>query len=161
MKTYGVNWFLVWIGLLILFCPIYLWAENVLLLPWPHVVAHLQPPLLAQALGQSLCWTWIYYYVYGKALADPKVTERARQNYKRIVAARHRRFHWPVTWVTVIAIVAALSVTCKLIFGGASWLHVIGYSLLMPSSCFVGFWLVDKAADKGPLIQLLRKEEAP
>ena len=31
MKTYGVNRFLVWVGLLILFCPVYLWAEAFLL----------------------------------------------------------------------------------------------------------------------------------
>ena len=162
MKTYGVNWFLVWVGLLILFCPIYLWAENVLLLPWPHLAAHSQPPILAQALGQSLCWTFIHYYIYGKTLADPNAIERVRKSLRRSKAAQHRRYRWLLAWVVVFAVVGITSSLSRLIFGHPAWLCVVGYSLLVPCGCLAALWLIDTATKKGQLVQLLKEgEEAP
>ena len=157
MKAYGVNWFLVWVGLLVLFCPIYLWAENVLLLPWPHIAVHSQPPLLAQALGQSICWTGFYYFVLGKTLSDPKATERLRQSLQRSRAARHRRYRWLLAWVVVFALVGITSTLSRSIFGHPSWLHVAAYSLLVPCSCLASVWLIDTAAKKGQLAQLISR----
>ena len=151
MKTYGVNWFLVWVGLLVLFCPIYLWAENVLLLPWPHVVAHSQPPILMQALGQSIGWFVFYHYIYGKTLAGPKAVERARQSLQRRKGRRGLRYRWPIMWATMFAIFGTASTVCRLIFDSPAWLHVAGYSLLVPCSCLGAMWLIDVAAKRGQL----------
>ncbi len=156
MKTYGVNWFLVWMGLLILFCPIYLWAENVLLLPWPHFVARSQPPILVQALGQSICWSIFYYYIYGKTLADPKAVERVRQSFQRSAAARYRRHRWVLTWAVIFALTGITSAISRLIFGLPSWLQVVGYSLFVPCSCLAAVWLIDEAAKRGQLAQLMK-----
>lgn len=154
MKTYGVNRFLVWVGLLILFCPVYLWAENVLLLPWPHM-APLMPPAMAQAFGLASCWTFLYYFIYGKILADPRAVERARQSLQQSKSHSHSRYRWPIMWVTIFAVVGTASMVSRLIFGSPSWLHVAGYSLLLPCSCLAAMRLIDMAARKGQLAQLL------
>lgn len=165
MKTYGVNWFLVWVGLLALFCPVSVWTEQVLLLSLWHTT-HLHTPVLAQAFGLACCWTFLYYSIYGKILADPKAVERARQSFQRGEAARHRRHRchrWPIMWATLFAVVGTTLTICRLIFERPSWSHVAGYSLFLPCSCLAAMWLMDIAAEKGQMAQLLRAspEEAP
>jgi hypothetical protein len=49
------------------------------------------------------------------------------------------------------------ALVCKAIFGWPSWLHVVGYSLLLPCSFLVCCWLINKAAEKGQLAQRLKE----
>jgi hypothetical protein len=158
MKTYGVNWFLVWMSWLIFMGPLFAWAGLFLFSHW-HSLPNSREFALAQALGQSFCWTIFYYFIYEKTLSDPKAVERVRQSLQKSEGARRRRYRWLITWVVVFAVVAVLSVTCKVIFNQPSWLYVVGYSLLVPCSCLACFWLMDKATEKGQLAQRLKESD--
>ena len=155
MKTYGVNWFLVWVGMLALFLPITFWVQeltqyNLGDLSHPRSAAWVST--LFRALSFSLTWTCLYYYLHGKTLSDPKAVERARQSLQRSASARTRRYRWPI----MLAVVGIASTTCRLIFGWPSWLHVAGYSLLVPCGCLAATWLIDEAAKNGQLAQLMK-----
>lgn len=158
MKTYGVNWFLVWLGFLVFSCPLYAWIDLFLFSPW-HSPPDSHEMALAQAFCQPFCWTLVFYAGYGKTLTDPKALERIRQSLQRSRAARHRRYRWLIVWAIVFVLVGITSTISRLIFAGPSWLHVVGYSLLVPSSCLVCFWLMDKATEKGQLAQRLKADE--
>ncbi len=158
MKTYGVNWFLVWISWLIFMGPLFAWVGLFLFSHW-HSPSNSREFALAQALGQSFCWTVFCYFIYEKTLADPKAIERVRQSLRRSKAARRRRYRRPLTWAVVFALVGTTSTISRLIFDRPSWLHVMAYSLFVPCSCLACFWLMDKATEKGQLAQRLGATE--
>ena len=161
MKTYGVNWFLVWMGLLVFMIPLYAWLDLFLFSHW-HSPSDSHALAMSQGFGQPLCWTFLFYYIHGKTLSDPKAIERLRQSLQRSKGRRGRRYRWPIMWVTLFAVVGTASTVCRLIFGSPSWLHVAGYSLLLPCSSLAAMWLIDTAARKGQLAQLLKGgEEVP
>jgi hypothetical protein len=162
MKSYGVNWFLVWISWLIFLGPLFAWVDLFLFSHW-HSLHESHELAVAQAFGQPFCWTFFFYFIYEKTLSDPKAIERVRQSLQRSKAARHRRYRWLLTWAVVFALVGIASTIIRLIFGKPSWLYVVIYSLLVPCSCLACFWMIDKATRKGQLEQILKEsaEEAP
>ncbi len=159
MKTYGVNWFLVWFGLLVFMGPLSAWLDLFLFSHWPsppnsHELAFLQ------GFGQPFIWTFLFYMGYEITLSDPKAVERVRQSFQRNEFARRRRYRWPLALAVVFALVGITSTISRLIFDRPSWLYVVGYSLLVPCSCLAAIWLIDTATKKGELAQLLKGEEA-
>jgi len=155
MKTYGVNWFLVWFGFLLFMGPLSAWLGLFLFSPW-HLTPNSHEITFVQGFCQPFCWTGFLYFTYDKTLSDPKAIERLRHRIQQNRAARYRRYRWLITWVVVFAVVAILSVTCKVIFNQPSWLSVVSYSFLLPCSCLADRWLIDEVTRKGQLAQLLK-----
>ena len=162
MKTYGVNWFLVWVAQLVFMGPLCAWLDLFLFSHW-HSAPATHEVAVSQAFGQPICWTFLFYTGYVKNLSDPKAVERLRQSHQRGNAAWRRRYRWPIMLATVFAVIGTASTVCRLIFGQPSWLHILDYSLLLPCSCLVSLWLIEKATEKGEMAQLLKRgsEEAP
>ena len=63
-----------------------------------------------------------------------------------------RRLRWLIICATVSAIVAATSVAVKTILDRPSWLHVIGYNLLLPCCFAASGWMTNKG-QKGRLLE--------
>lgn len=168
MKTYGVNWFLVWIALLAYCFPVCVWLRELIYFHSDrsiHSHSAAWVTVAMQTFFMSSALIFACYFDYSRTLADPKAVERRRQSQQRSQEFWNR-YRWPIWWAIVFAIVAAISVGCKAIFGWPSWLHVVGYGLLLPCICLASFWLMGKAAKKGQLAQLLKHskegpEEAP
>ncbi len=168
MKTYGVNWFLVWVALLVYCLPVCGWLRELIYFHSDHSIHSHSAAWVTvsmQALFMSSALTFAWHFTYGRALADAKTVERRRQTLQRSQAFWNR-YRWPIWWTIVLAVVASFTLTCKVVFGWPSWLHVVGYSLLLPCTCLASFWLLDKSASKGQLAQLLKlstgsPEEAP
>ena len=157
MKSYGVNWFLVWLGLLVFLGPLFVWVDLFLFSHW-HSPPDSHEMAVAQAFCQPFCWTFLYYLTYERTLSDPQAFDRLRQHLQRGKNAR-RRHRWPVAWATAFVLIGTTSTISRLIFDRPSWLYMVAYSLLVPCGCLVCFWLLNKATEKGQLAQRLK--EAP
>ncbi len=158
MKSYGVNWFLVWVGFMGLFCPLYVWLDAILFFHW-NSAAHYRTPAAAQAFCLACVWTFLYYLIYSGALADPAKLERLRQSLQKSQAARRRRYRWLITWAAIFAVIAVISLICKEVFHQPSWQYLVGYSLILPSTSLFSVWLLDKSAEKGQLAQMLKRDD--
>ena len=160
MKTYGVNGFLVWVGLLVFMVPLYAWLDLFLFSHW-HSPPDPRGSAVAQAFGLTFFWIFLFYKGYGNTLSDPKAVERLRQKLQR--GKSTRRYRWPIMWTTALAVVGTVSTVCRLIFGQPSWLHIIGYSLLLPCTCLISLWLIEKATEKGEMAHFIKRgpEKAP
>jgi hypothetical protein len=112
MKSYGVNWFLVWLGFLVLFLPVCAWLRELIYFHSDHSIhSHSAAwiTVVMQAFFMSFGWTYIRYSYYFETLANLRAVERRRQGQQRSQTFWNR-YRWPVTWAVVFAIVAAISV---------------------------------------------------
>jgi len=142
MKTYGVNWFLVWVGQMVWMCSTGAWLRELI---YPHPGPATWVMVLTQASFMSALFT---NFRYSDSSSRPK-------------RGATRRLRWLIICATVSAIVAATSVAVKTILDRPSWLHVIGYSLLLPCCFAASGWLTNKVTNewqKGRLLEGGRKE---
>ena len=154
MRSYGVNWFLVWLGLLLMFWPLYAWLKE--LIPFFDSSSHSATPTYGQAFAQAFGFTFVYYFGYSTTIAHPKALEKLRQDRAKKQNAPKRRQRWWFAWGILFAIILSASLISQLVFHHFSWLHLCIYSLLLPCSSLGCLWLTNKAVEKGQLERLLK-----
>ena len=71
MKTYGVNWFLVWVGLLVFMAPLYAWLDLFLFSHW-----HSPPDSRGSAVAQAFCLTFFGFSCSTEAMVIRSLTQR-------------------------------------------------------------------------------------
>jgi hypothetical protein len=157
MKSYGVNWFFVWVGLLVFMGPLYAWTAEVLPI-FTSYTHHSISLAFSQAFAMACGFTYIYYFAYSNTIADPAKLEALRQKLEKSKSHRNRPFRWLLSWVGVFAVVVSISVICRLVFHQLSWLHLVVYSFMLPCTSLFCLWLRDRATKRGRLEQLLKGE---
>jgi hypothetical protein len=152
MKSYGVNWWLVWVGLLVFMWPFAGWWDEVMPLHSPHP-AGLRGHAFAIACSLASGWTCLYWYGCQKTLGTPEALEKLRAARRR---RRERKWYSPlIFWALVLAVVLGGSLISRAWVGRPAWSQVLLYTLLVPTAMQFGLWLQNRAYEKGDLARRL------